>query len=220
MLQHIINLRVWCFRNFLNFVTEEMVNPYRDMPRAIYLSVPLVTLVYVASNVAYFALVSPQEVMHSNAVAVVSGRWHIAFSWRKMLVFWCKFYWTFLLNMKLLMRFYLSLQQLNSLWPSDAICRQRSGSTLAQVMAWCLTAPSHYLNQCWLIISEVQWHSYLGNFTRDTSTINHQNQFQNYISKISFKFPRGQWVKQWWWWWWLWCFSFNSLRPRDTYMCQ
>ena len=26
-------------------------------------------------------------------------------------------------------------------------------STLVQVMAWCLMAPSHYLNQCWLIIS-------------------------------------------------------------------
>ena len=48
-------------------------------------------------------------------------------------------------------------QHLNSLWPSDTIWRQRSGSTLAQVMACCLTAPSHYLNQCWLIISEVQW---------------------------------------------------------------
>ena len=30
--------------------------------------------------------------------------------------------------------------------------RQRSGSILAQVMACCLLAPSHYLNQCWLII--------------------------------------------------------------------
>ena len=26
-------------------------------------------------------------------------------------------------------------------------------------MAWCPTAPSHYLNQCWLIIREVPWHS-------------------------------------------------------------
>ena len=34
------------------------------------------------------------------------------------------------------------------LWPSDTIWRQRSGSTLAPVMACCLTAPSHYLNQC------------------------------------------------------------------------
>ena len=39
----------------------------------------------------------------------------------------------------------------DSLTPSDAIWRQRSGSPLAQVMACCLTAPSHYLNQCWLI---------------------------------------------------------------------
>ena len=44
---------------------------------------------------------------------------------------------------------------INSLGPSDAIWRQKSGSTLAQVMACCLTAPSHYLNQCWLIISKV-----------------------------------------------------------------
>ena len=43
----------------------------------------------------------------------------------------------------------------NSLMPSEAIWRHRSGSTLAQVMACCLTAPSHYLNQCWLIISKV-----------------------------------------------------------------
>ena len=41
----------------------------------------------------------------------------------------------------------------NSLWPSDAIWHQTSGSTLAQVMAWCRQAPSHYLNQYWLTIS-------------------------------------------------------------------
>ena len=39
---------------------------------------------------------------------------------------------------------------ISSLRPSDAIWWHRSGSTLAQVMACCLTAPSHYLNQCWL----------------------------------------------------------------------
>ena len=44
---------------------------------------------------------------------------------------------------------------LNTLRPSDAICRHRSGSTLVQVMACYLTAPSHYLNQCWLTISKV-----------------------------------------------------------------
>ena len=38
--------------------------------------------------------------------------------------------------------------QFNSLWLSDTIWWHRSGSTFAQVMACCLAAPSHYLNQC------------------------------------------------------------------------
>ena len=46
---------------------------------------------------------------------------------------------------------------INSLWPSDAIWRQGSRSTSVQIMACCLTAPSHYPNQCWLIITKVQW---------------------------------------------------------------
>ena len=32
------------------------------------------------------------------------------------------------------------------------------GQHLARVMACCLMAPSQYLNQCWLMISEVLWH--------------------------------------------------------------
>ena len=62
---------------------------------------------------------------------------------------------------------------LNSLWPSDARLLLRFGSTLAQVMACCLMAPSHYLNQCWLIISKTQRHSSEGNFIRDNGAINH-----------------------------------------------
>ena len=64
---------------------------------------------------------------------------------------------------------------LNSLGPNDTIWRHKSRSTLAQVMACCLTAPSHYLNQCWRIIGKVQWHSSESNFTRDASTISHWN---------------------------------------------
>lgn len=58
--------------NFLNFITEEMVNPKRDMPRAIYISIPIVTIVYCLANVAYFVVLSPSEVASSNAVAVVN----------------------------------------------------------------------------------------------------------------------------------------------------
>ena len=41
----------------------------------------------------------------------------------------------------------------------------RTGSTLVQVMACCLMAPSHYLNQCWLLIGEDLWHSPKSNYT-------------------------------------------------------
>ena len=63
----------------------------------------------------------------------------------------------------------------DSLWPNYAIWRHRSGSTLVQVMAFCPTAPSHYLNQCWLTITKIQFYSSDGNFTRDTSVIDDKN---------------------------------------------
>ena len=63
-------------------------------------------------------------------------------------------------------------QWVNWLWPGDAIWWHRTRSTLAQVMACCLTAPSHYLNQCWLIIGEVRWHSSQGIILRQCEDTN------------------------------------------------
>ena len=77
----------------------------------------------------------------------------------------------------------------NSLWPSDIIWRHKSGSTLAHVMACCLTAPSHYLNQCRLTISKVQWHPSESNFIRDTSAIRHWNSLEYYLSKFCSNLP-------------------------------
>ena len=48
-------------------------------------------------------------------------------------------------------------------------------------MACCLTAPSHYLNQCSLTISEVMWISPESNFTARVQTTLRCNEFQNYI---------------------------------------
>ena len=73
--------------------------------------------------------------------------------------------------------------------PGDDIWRHRTWSTLVQVMAFCLTAPSHYLYQYWLIISEVQWHSSSGNFTSDISTINRWNSLK--IICLKFQISQG-----------------------------
>ena len=51
-------------------------------------------------------------------------------------------------------------QCFNPLWPSDTIWHQRSWSTLVELMTYCLTAPSHYLHQCWLTISKILHHSF------------------------------------------------------------
>ena len=58
----------------------------------------------------------------------------------------------------------LNVLTLNSLWTRDSIWWHRSGSTSAQVMACCLMAPSHYLNQCWPLVSQVLCHSHENNF--------------------------------------------------------
>ncbi|XP_077990932.1 large neutral amino acids transporter small subunit 1-like [Glandiceps talaboti] len=57
----------------LNAITEELKNPTRDFPIALTVSMMLVTVVYVMTNVAYFTVMSPQELLASPAVAVTFG---------------------------------------------------------------------------------------------------------------------------------------------------
>ncbi|CAB1345366.1 unnamed protein product [Coregonus sp. 'balchen'] len=48
--------------------------PFQEnLPRAIFISIPLVTFVYVFANIAYVTAMSPQELLASNAVAVTFG---------------------------------------------------------------------------------------------------------------------------------------------------
>ena len=87
------------------------------------------------------------------------------------------------------------LQWVDSLWPGDALWRHGTRPTLAQVMACCLTTPSHYLNQCWLIIHEVPWHSSQGIIIRRYEDTNQSiNEIENCSFKMASRSPRGQWV--------------------------
>ena len=75
--------------------------------------------------------------------------------------------------------------------------RHRSRSTLAQGMAWHLSASSRYLNQCWHLVIEVLWHSPESNFTASVHVTIWCNEFEHYFytSKSQCHIPRHQRVK-------------------------
>ncbi|XP_067099406.1 b(0,+)-type amino acid transporter 1 [Osmerus mordax] len=59
--------------NTLNYVTEELKSPEVNLPRAVMIAIPMVTILYLLVNVSYLAVLTPQEVMTSPAVAVTWG---------------------------------------------------------------------------------------------------------------------------------------------------
>ena len=86
----------------------------------------------------------------------------------------------------------ITMKRVNrSPWSSDAIWHHITLSVLVHAIACCLTAPSYYLNQCWLII---KCGFNLRAFSQDVLMNLIHNMFRHYIFKMTNKSPRGQWV--------------------------
>ncbi|XP_055955640.1 b(0,+)-type amino acid transporter 1 isoform X2 [Patella vulgata] len=66
---------LWAYEgwNNLNFITEEIKNPNRNLPLAILFGIPLTTMCYILVNVGYFAVMSKEELVLSDAVAMIWG---------------------------------------------------------------------------------------------------------------------------------------------------
>ena len=53
-----------------------------------------------------------------------------------------------------------------------------------------IMAPRHYPNQCWLLISEVMWHSFEGSVTASAQDTILHSEFENLIFEITTTSPR------------------------------
>ncbi|XP_032239981.2 b(0,+)-type amino acid transporter 1 [Nematostella vectensis] len=71
-LAHAFYSGLWAFDgwNQLNYCTGELKNPHVNLPRAALIALPLVTICYILINMAYLCILSPAEIISSEAVAV------------------------------------------------------------------------------------------------------------------------------------------------------
>jgi amino acid transporter len=57
--------------NSLNNVVEEIIEPRRNLLLSILISLPLVTIVYVLVNVSYLVVLTKEEMLGSDSIAIV-----------------------------------------------------------------------------------------------------------------------------------------------------
>ncbi|RWS10343.1 large neutral amino acids transporter small subunit 2-like protein, partial [Dinothrombium tinctorium] len=67
--------------NYINFVTQELKNPYTNLPIAAITGIILVTLIYVLTNIAYFTVLTSEEILSSPSIAALFARKTLFISW-------------------------------------------------------------------------------------------------------------------------------------------
>ena len=83
--------------------------------------------------------------------------------------------------------------------PSYAYMRQWIGSALVQIMACRLySAPSHYLNQCWIIVNWTLRNKLKRNFNQNTKLFIHENASENIVCEMAAILSRGRRDKRAW----------------------
>ena len=70
-----ISAGMWSYDgwNSLNFIAEELTTPEKTFPRVLLTSIPLVTVLYVLTNISYLTVLSPTKLVNSGAVGVSFG---------------------------------------------------------------------------------------------------------------------------------------------------
>lgn len=66
---------MWAYGGYVNLneIAEEIIDPKRNIPRAIIISLTLVTCIYITTNISYFTVLSKTLFMESSAVAFTWG---------------------------------------------------------------------------------------------------------------------------------------------------
>ncbi|KAK3600937.1 hypothetical protein CHS0354_004146 [Potamilus streckersoni] len=67
--------------NNLNYLTEELKNPFVNLPRANVFGILLVTVIYMLANISYFTVLTADELLKSDAVAVDWGKGVLGMAW-------------------------------------------------------------------------------------------------------------------------------------------
>ena len=73
--------------------------------------------------------------------------------------------------------------------------RQRIESVFVQIMAFfAYSAPSHYLNQCWIIVNWTLMDTLQWNFNQDTKMFRRENASENIVCEMAAILSTGRWI--------------------------